>query len=224
MKKVKTISALVATLVVLAMVWLGGIAGADPPRRTTPEVETVTFVDYRIHAGPGPHPTACSGKFRFINGGIKWSATSVEYDFDVSGAPTGAATAVQDSFDAWSDASDAPVFSQSDGSDNDVFWASLGEFGPVAVTGVSFIRPTKEIVGFDMIFNSELAWSADGTPASGEFDVQNVGTHEAGHAFGMDHVGSPADGLETMYRFTAEGETIKRTLCTGDEEGILALY
>ena len=54
--------------------------------------------------------------------------------------------------------------------------------------------------------------------------MQNVATHEAGHVEGLGHVNAPKDGVETMYKFTDEGETFRRKLCDGDLAGIDALY
>ncbi len=54
-------------------------------------------------------------------------------------------------------------------------------------------------------------------------DLQNIATHEGGHGAGMDH---PDDSCseETMYRFSQQGETNRRTLHTGDIAGINKLY
>lgn len=220
-----------AALVVL----LAGPAAARPGSPASqPDIETITFVDYWSHAGPGPHPTDCSGSFRFISGGIRWPAAAVTYDLLTGTIPAGlssgaVASAVQAALDAWTDAdtdgdaTNAPAFSDSGATDPDtVGWASLGTTGIVAATSVSYLPASKTITGFDLTFNSDLAWSATG--AADTFDVRNVGTHEAGHAFGMDHVSAPKDGLETMYRLTAEQEVLKQTLCTGDVAGIQALY
>ena len=54
-------------------------------------------------------------------------------------------------------------------------------------------------------------------------DFENVSTHEIGHSDGMGH---PDDSCteESMYRFSANGETKKRDLNTGDIAGINQLY
>ena len=50
-----------------------------------------------------------------------------------------------------------------------------------------------------------------------------MAAHEFGHSAGMDH---PDDSCteETMYAFSDEGETKKRTLNAGDIAGINKLY
>lgn len=206
-----------------------GIASSVKNKASIPEIETITFVDYRepTHAGPGPHPTDCSGNFKFTNGGLKWLETTVTYDIDESTIPSelsssDVSTAIANSFDAWKSAESAsPTFSE-DTSTNTISWQSLGTGGIVAYASISYYPATKEIAAFNMVFNSDLDWSTSGE--AGKFDVFNVATHEAGHVEGLNHVNAPQDGLESMYKLTDEGETIKQTLCTGDISGIQALY
>jgi hypothetical protein len=109
---------------------------------------------------------------------------------------------------------------------NEILFAPIAEPGTVAVTivwGVFSGPPfARQLVEWDMVFNTDFAWGdADQDPSV--MDFLNVFTHEAGHAAGLSH---PADTCteETMYRFTQEGETKKRTLDAGDIAGIRALY
>ena len=51
--------------------------------------------------------------------------------------------------------------------------------------------------------------------ASGtSFDVQNIATHEIGHALNLGHV---SDRLQSMYPTSFAGETLKRSLGNGDK-------
>jgi len=54
-------------------------------------------------------------------------------------------------------------------------------------------------------------------------DVLNTGTHEAGHVFGLGHVGSGHSNL-TMYTKADRCEVKKRTLGKGDVMGLRSLY
>ena len=54
-------------------------------------------------------------------------------------------------------------------------------------------------------------------------DSLNIANHEAGHVAGMDHPAKKCTE-ETMYPFAEQGETKKRTLHTGDIQGIKELY
>ena len=74
----------------------------------------------------------------------------------------------------------------------------------------------------DIVFNRNYPWGYYGEP--GRFDVQQVVTHEIGHALGLDDVYSAAHGHDTMYGYTNAGETYKRILHICDQKGILYLY
>lgn len=224
----------ISVLVILFGLFISGFsprAISSKPEQSLPQIETITFVDYwePSHAGPGPHPSTCSGNFQFTQGGLKWTISSVKYNIDESSIPASlssaaVSTALDNTFNTWEAAeASSPSFSEDNSSTNIIAWQSLGTTtGVVAFAQVSYIPPLKQIVGFQMVFNSDLSWSTSGE--SGKYDLQNVATHESGHVEGLDHVNAPKDGLESMYKLTATGETIKQDLCTGDTAGIQALY
>ena len=55
-------------------------------------------------------------------------------------------------------------------------------------------------------------------------DVQNIATHELGHALPLlDLYGGPDSG-KTMYGYAEQGETSKRSLAAEDKAGISYLY
>lgn len=58
---------------------------------------------------------------------------------------------------------------------------------------------------------------------SNKYDIRSVGTHEAGHVFGMGHVGSGHDNL-TMYTNSFKCSTKARTLGKGDVLGLRSIY
>ena len=126
---------------------------------------------------------------------------------------------------------------------NEVFFANIDESGVIAVTivwGIFGGAPaSRELVEWDMILDDPvlgelglgLEWGDAGPTDETELgdigimDLQNISTHETGHAAGMAHP-HPSNRCaeETMFRFAMEGETKKRTLHTGDIEGIAELY
>ena len=55
-------------------------------------------------------------------------------------------------------------------------------------------------------------------------DVQNIVTHEFGHGWGLADLYDTSCSEETMYGYSEEGETKKRTLNDGDIAGIQELY
>jgi len=112
--------------------------------------------------------------------------------------------------------------------ENAIFFDSLSN-RTIAVTYVWFNRFTKEVVEFDMVFNSSLSW--DNLSGSGDcvessaFDVENIAVHEIGHIYGIAHT-SPngANNAQSLYPYAREGEIYKRSLASGDLAGIAAKY
>lgn len=81
----------------------------------------------------------------------------------------------------------------------------------------------------DVVFNKGVAWwkapsEGDGCyeTAGAVYDVGNIATHEFGHAYGLDH--PTGARFETMYAYGYSGETLKRSLATGDVAGVRANY
>ncbi len=89
--------------------------------------------------------------------------------------------------------------------------------GALAVTLVSFSSGT--ISEADIVFNPATTFSTN--LAASTFDVQSVGTHEAGHFVGLDH--SPMLDA-TMYPTTSAATSIRRTLAADDRSGLRLLY
>lgn len=87
----------------------------------------------------------------------------------------------------------------------------------VAVLWVS--RDTRRIEGFDVVLNGEnFVWATDGDPQA--VDVQDVATHEGGHAIGLTH--SVTSTGATMFPVMVPGETKKRFI-TEEERLIIRL-
>ncbi|MFC8670668.1 hypothetical protein [Streptomyces sp. NPDC057199] len=58
---------------------------------------------------------------------------------------------------------------------------------------------------------------------SNKYDIRSVGTHEAGHVFGLGHVGSGHSNL-TMYANSFTCKTIARTLGKGEVLALRGIY
>ena len=111
---------------------------------------------------------------------------------------------------------------------NEIMFGDYPDEGVIAVTiiwGIFSGPPSKrEIVEFDMLFDIvDFTWG-DCEIDPSVMDLQNIATHELGHAFGLGDLYNTADNLETMYGYSSEGETIKRDLYYGDVAGIQSLY
>jgi hypothetical protein len=117
---------------------------------------------------------------------------------------------------------------------NEVMFGDIADAGAVAYTivwGVFYGPPAgRYLVEWDMVFDDpDYTWGDAGPTDevnlgdTSVMDFWNVCTHEAGHAAGLGH---PDDSCteESMYRFTQQGETKRRTLNAGDIAGIQKLY
>lgn len=86
----------------------------------------------------------------------------------------------------------------------------------------------NKIIDSDIVFNDLLKWGVDpdgeGPKKIRAFDVQNIATHEIGHALGMDDVYDDIYSELTMYGYGRKGETKKRSLENGDIMGVQWLY
>jgi len=95
----------------------------------------------------------------------------------------------------------------------------------VAVTWGYFTgRPSsRKILEFDVLFNTSFAWG-DAALDSSVMDLQNIATHEIGHGLGLADLYTADCAEETMYGYSTEGETSKRSLEAGDITGLQELY
>ena len=107
---------------------------------------------------------------------------------------------------------------------NEIFWGDLGISGTIAVTTVWYNRFTKQILEFDMEFNTYYTWTASPNGISGTMDLQNIATHELGHSVGLADLYQPSATKETMYGYSSYGDITKRDLYLGDQAGIKKLY
>lgn len=205
-------------------------ASVDP--RTLAQETVIDVHEPKTHAGPGAHPTVESDRFGLFNGGISWaSGASVEYRI-IGTPPTNGNTAVVAGEQAWDDLTPNVAFVRNDataqmnpctGQVNTIEWVNID--GPGGVLGAAspcFNPLTKEILGFAIVLDNAETWSTSGAPNA--IDVENVATHEFGHAVGLNHVNSPRDGCLTMYKFSTDGEIQKRTPGLGDKLGMAKLY
>lgn len=208
-------------------------APSKKPAIPPPDIEKITFVHYEK---PGDHSKPVWDEtqedFRLIAGGVKWAET---ISYEVNPAKSGLVSAsviaaLETSSETWDTITgfelfDPPTLTEgtSVGYDrvNRVVWGSLDP-GVIAVTNLWYNPATKQIVEFDMIFNTYYSWSLTGEEST-KMDVRNIATHELGHN-GLADLRPPRDWALTMYAYGSLGETIKRSLGTGDILGIQKLY
>lgn len=82
----------------------------------------------------------------------------------------------------------------------------------------------RELVEWDQVFNTDYLWSEDAIRSNTEMDYNNISTHELGHAVGLADLYTSDCSQQTMYGYASNGETKKRTLESGDINGVAKLY
>lgn len=212
-----------------------------------PDLLKVTHI-FRRQPARVRNPCLCptSEGTRYTLERVRWNASSFNYTIYTAGSGAGPAAgqAVRDSFDAWRSAEPAAplaVSSQNDLSpgpgialdgEQNVSWRRLSDIygtNTLAVTVYWYSRARTNgfypIVHFDMAFNTDYPWAVlglgDSCGGGGAYDIRDVGTHEAGHAYGLGH---DTDCNLTMNPTATPGETVKSTLAPGDAAGIRAIY
>jgi hypothetical protein len=199
------------------------------------DIERVDFIHYTKPTNPAkPAPTAPTF-YKLM--GIKWKQLPVSYTINTVNteglSPDQVTSALSTSAETWDSVTTRELFSDSFKTANVAFGNRDGTnaivFGPysesnvIAVTSVWYSRPTKEIVEFDMLFNDAWAWgNVDSNPSL--MDLQNIATHEFGHAAGLADLYSDSCTFVTMYGYSGEGDVAKRTLEQPDITGLRAIY
>ena len=211
-----------------------GIAAGKKPNTVKSDIQMLTFVHHAKSGGHSP-PTwdDTEDDFRLMMGGAKWSGT-ISYQVNDAGSGLVEQDVIDTlgaSSETWDDETSSELFADpasteetSIGQDgtNRVVWMPLSA-GTIAVTYLWINPRAKEIVEFDMVFNTYYDWGTDVTPDPNKMDLQNIATHELGHN-GLSDLKSPKDRELTMYAYSGEEETKKRDLGTGDILGIQRLY
>ncbi|MBI2575132.1 matrixin family metalloprotease [Candidatus Woesearchaeota archaeon] len=198
-------------------------------------LERVDFIHYARPENPGKGQKAATC-YKLL--GVKWKTLPVSYVINPSnpynmseGFVTGAVSA---SAETWDAATSAELFndaysvdySADYGVQNFVNALAFGDYpdsGVIAVTSVWYTPVGKRIVEFDMLFNTRFAWG-DATANPAVMDLQNIATHELGHAAGLDDIYSTSCSAVTMYGYSSYGEMSKRTLEQPDVTGLQRMY
>lgn len=97
--------------------------------------------------------------------------------------------------------------------------------GTIAVTSIWYYTSTRQIIEFDMKFNTYYKWgNVDTNMYPYLMDLQDIATHELGHGVGMDDIYINSCSDVTMYGYGNYRETYKRDLAPPDIEGLQSLY
>jgi len=235
--RIKIILVSVLLLLMAAFVFGCGKGLISPPLKSelgTPTIEKITFIHYEKSNGRSAPPwDYTEDDFRLIMGGAKWLDT-ISYEVNPAGSgleDSELLSTLGASSETWDEETgfelfDAPSLTEYSliGYDetNRIVWSDLSP-GVIAVTHLYIDPAIKEIVEFDVEFNTFYTWSTDEICAEGAMDLQNIGTHEFGHN-GLDDLRPLKDWALTMYAYSDLEEIHKRDLGTGDILGIQKLY
>ncbi len=225
-KKLSSLICLV--LIVIISIPVISIAFAGKPDKGP--IEKKVFI-HRVKPDKPDKPPKPEGRGKewYKYSGIHWASTDLpvtyvvdyELDYDV----------IVTSFETWDFETSTELFFEgvpgevTAGFLDDTNALSYGNYpssGVIAVTYIWYYPDTGEIVEVDTLFDTDYEWSLSGEPD--KMDLQNIATHELGHwLLLLDLYNRPAR-TQTMYGYGAYGETIKRTLESGDIAGIQEIY
>ena len=245
----KKLSSLICfALIVTISIPVISIAFAGKPDKGP--LEKIVFIHYKKGYGkpeetPGKPQKADKEYYTLLVKGAKWKETPVNYVIDPDNTYglsvefiTGAISA---SAEEWDDHTGTELFgSYAEGSSswdvwedvysnriNELFFGDYPRDGVIAVAIVwgYFGGPPsgREIIEFDIMFDTDYTWG-DATDNQELMDLQNIATHELGHGVGLADLYITEASEETMYGYSTDGETKKRTLHFGDIAGIQKLY
>ncbi len=221
------------------------------PKEIPPGWEKIVFIHYKKPRGrpadkPGRKPPKSDSQcYTFLGKGVKWKEPDRSlFLVDVAnieglskGEILGAVGAAADAWRAvpigvdllWSCKDESNLSADWDSPDgyNEVVFGDVPYANAIAVTivwGIFGGPPSmREIVEFDMIFDDvDFDWSIGGSETT--MDLQNIATHELGHAVGLGDLYESACAEVTMYGYSENGETDKRSLESDDIAGLVALY
>lgn len=201
----------------------------------SPALEKYVFIHYKKGfakpEGAGTKQPAC---YAYLSKGAKLKGIK---NFVIS--PELNATTIWNSGQEWDSHTSASLFgryyvdstanwdnSAPDGR-NEFSIGNYPEPGVIAVTVIwgYFSGPpqTREIREFDVLFDTDYGWGNVDVNGASVMDRQNIATHEIGHGVGLADLYNTCTE-ETMYGYSGEGETKKRTLNAGDIAGLQKLY
>lgn len=192
-------------------------------------LDEITFIHYRDGRIRPINPVA-GGPLCYKLMGIKWKSLPVKYVIHTSLD----ANAIVASTNEWDSHTSTSLFDgyTKDGSANfddspdgrnEYSYGNYPQSGVIAVTRTWYTRYGKEIVEYDVMFDTDFTWG-DVTQNPSVMDLQNIATHETGHGIGLADIYNSGCSAVTMYGYSNYGETQKRTLEQPDITGLQRMY
>lgn len=221
---------------VVATILLMPLALAEKTNVNEP-LDKVTFIHYKdgkvkIEGKAAKAPTC----YKLM--GVKWNVLQVTYTINPTnsqGLQEGFITsAISTSAETWDTATNKELFNDAyivdysaaygvQNFQNAIAFGNYPQSGVIAVTSVWYTRAGRQIVEFDMLFDTDFGWG-DATADQTKMDLQNIATHELGHSVGLSDIYNNACSTVTMYGYSWEGDMQKRSLEQPDIIGLQKLY
>lgn len=160
-------------------------------------------------------------------------AFPIPYEINCYGTSdcTGEYTAVQDAFDNWEDVSSCEMAFDYDGTTLDeesydgtnvVDWETDEGSNDVGYNHYWYYQGTGEVIESDIVANDKYEFCIG--LVSGEYDVENLMTHEVGHYFVLWDLWDPDNSAKTMYHEVDDCQISRRSLHSGDIAGARYVY
>ena len=169
----------------------------------------------------------------YMTNGAKWNSTPVSYfvnttNLDLPG--NAVVSAVQAGADTWALQSTAAFAFRYAGTSsqtaitndgiNLVVFRNASSGSAIATTYSYYVGTT--LIDTDIVFwDGAFQFFAGMTGCAGGFYIEDIATHEFGHALGLGHSTSAS---ATMYPSTSACNTANRSLDPDDLAGVLAIY
>ena len=221
----------------IAAIILAPVVLADPKPKEP--VDRITFIHYKDGAiretgkiSPGQGPSC----YKLM--GIKWNKLPINYVINPGTQDTKLVTdAISAATSEWDSDTNAHLFGTYSIDSSAAFDSSASDgvneyvFGPypnsnvIAVTNIWYTRYGKQIVDYDVLFNTFYTWKdCSVTSCSNAMDLQNIATHETGHGLGLYDVYQNSCSYVTMFGYSSYGDMEKRTLAAPDITGLRLIY
>lgn len=235
MVKRKGFLSLLLVVVLLLTCNVPVMAASQDKDKNKQDLEKVEFIHYKGKSNPNPAKPRDPG---YSLMGVKWNALPVQYIINPTNncslGPDQVLAAISTSAEIWDQQTGKELFGNTPVIDYSVYYGqqdyknviSFGSYpnsGVIAVTSVWFNRKSGSIVEFDMLFNTYYTWG-DATVNASSMDLQNIATHELGHAVGLNDIYNSGFSYVTMYGYSYNGDIDKRTLETPDIIGLQQMY
>jgi len=226
----KIIFAIITTMILVPAV----LAVSDKAKEPLDKVTFIHYADETLKlTGKAAKSPTC---YKLMN--VKWNSLPVSYTINPTN-PQGLSkefvtSSISTSAETWDAATSRELFNNVYRVDytaqygvqdykNAIAFGDYSNSGVIAITTVWYTRWSRQIVEFDMLFSTKFSWG-NADLDSTKMDLQNIATHELGHAVGLDDIYTTSCTAVTMYGYSHYGETQKRDLEQPDITGLQKLY